>query len=88
MTKKDLAGLVSEEIGLDKKDSMVVVNSILSGIMEILKEKKRVEIRGFGSFNVVQRKAKKGRIIKTASPIFIPPYKTVVFIPGINMKNL
>ncbi|MEW6680457.1 MAG: HU family DNA-binding protein [bacterium] len=88
MTKKDLGLQVAEKLGFKKDDAILIVNKIFSAITEILKENKRIEIRGFGSFAVVQRKPKKGRIIKTQEVVNIPSQKTVVFIRGKKMENL
>ncbi|MEW6103617.1 MAG: HU family DNA-binding protein [bacterium] len=88
MTKKELGLQVAEKLGFKKDDAILIVNKIFSAIAEILKEKKRIEIRGFGSFVVVQRKPKKGRIIKTQEVVDIPSQKTVVFIRGKGIKNL
>ncbi len=88
MTRKDLGLLVSEKLALKEKDGIYVVDKILSGIKKILKEKGRIEIRGFGSFMVVKRKSKKGRIIATGEMIDVPPFKTVVFKRGESLKRL
>ncbi|MEW6006828.1 MAG: HU family DNA-binding protein [bacterium] len=88
MTKKDLGLQIAKRLGFKKDDGILIVDKIFSGITEILKEKKRIEIRGFGSFAVVQRKPKKGRIISTQEVVNIPSQKTVVFIRGKEIKNL
>lgn len=88
MTKKDIGLMVSKKLVFKEKDGIYVVNRILEGIKEILKEEGRIEIRGLGSFAVVQRKDRKGRVIKTGKLVNIPSYKTIVFTPGEAIKRL
>jgi len=88
MTKRDIGLLIAERLGFKKKDGIYIVDKILRGIIEILKNKKRLEIRGLGSFAVVSRKPKKGRLFLTKKPVDIPPFKTVVFIPGKAIRRL
>lgn len=88
MTKKDIGLMVSEKLAFKKEDGIYVVNKILQEIKEILKEKGYIQIRGLGSFAVIQRKKRKGRIIKTGKLLDIPPYKTIVFTPGESIRML
>lgn len=55
MTKKELIRVVSDETGITRKDVRAVFNSILTHIEEELRNKRRVLITGFGTFEVVER---------------------------------
>ena len=70
MTK---SGLIEEVARLtphiSKKDTEVVVNTIFDSMIEALKSGERIEIRGFGSFQVKVRDAREGRNPKTGEPV-------------------
>ena len=66
MTKSGLIEKVAEQTPhISKKDTEVVVNTIFDSMTEALKEGERIEIRGFGSFQVKLREAREGRNPKT-----------------------
>ncbi|MEK9149666.1 MAG: HU family DNA-binding protein [Candidatus Desantisbacteria bacterium] len=88
MTKVDLAKTVKEELGFSQAESLMVVEKVFSAISSILKEEGRIELRGFGTFLVKKRKERIGRIISLNKPIKVPGYKTVVFVPGKDLKRI
>jgi nucleoid DNA-binding protein len=65
-----------------------VTGEVFSAIASVLKEQGRLELRGFGTFLVKKRKGRIGRIISKNEPIKVPGYKTVVFVPGKDLKRI
>ncbi|MGH8005102.1 MAG: HU family DNA-binding protein, partial [Limisphaerales bacterium] len=65
MTKADLVERVAEKTGLTRTDVMVVVENFLEQIKKSLEEGQNIEIRGFGTFKVKARKARKARNPRT-----------------------
>ena len=75
MTKADLVQLASEAIGpgITKKDCAVVVDAFLNSIKDAMAEHKNIEIRGFGTFKVRERKSRLARNPRTGDPVEVPP---------------
>jgi len=67
MTKAELIEKLSEKTGLSKVQAEVAVNTTVSSIQEALSKGDKVELRGFGSFRVRQRRARMGRNPKTGT---------------------
>ena len=72
MTKADLVEEISRQTGLNKKDTSIVVNEIIANICRALAEGDKVELRGFGSFKVKERRARKARNPRTGEGVFVP----------------
>ena len=81
MTKADLVQLASEAIGpgITKKDCAVVVDAFLNAIKDAMAEHKNIEIRGFGTFKVRERKSRLARNPRTGDPVEVPPRAVPVF---------
>lgn len=88
MNKAELISMVSEKSGLTKKDSELAVNKVVESLKETLQEGNKVQLIGFGTFKVVERKERKGMNIQTKKPITIPAKKAVRFVPGKTLKDL
>ena len=74
MTKSGLIEKVAELTPhVSKKDTEIVVNTIFDAMTEALRQGERIEIRGFGSFQVKVREAREGRNPKTGEEVQIPP---------------
>ncbi len=84
MTKSELIGRVASKTPQMKKaDVEAVVDTIFEQMTLALSEREgRVEIRGFGTFNVKQRKAREGRNPKTGEAIHIPARRAIQFRVG------
>jgi integration host factor subunit beta len=84
MTKSDLVTKVSREIGpkISKVECNSVMDLLLSSITEELAQGNSVEIRGFGTFKVRERKARMGRNPSTSEPVAIPARRVPVFTPS------
>ena len=88
MIKSDLVEKVMEEAGLPKPKAQEAVNALFKGMKEALLRGERIELRGFGVFQVKDRKRGVGRNPKTGVEVEIPPGKTVRFKPGKLLRNL
>jgi integration host factor subunit beta len=88
MTKAELVEEVSRNSDLSKKDSEVIVQTVLDSIVEALKGGEKVELRGFGSFRLRERAARLGRNPKTGEKVQVPAKKVPYFKPGKELKEL
>ncbi|MDZ7332664.1 MAG: HU family DNA-binding protein [candidate division KSB1 bacterium] len=79
MTKADLVDIIAEGTGLTKVETAAVVDGLFATMRNALKAGHRIEIRGFGRFQVVQRSERIGRNPKSGETVRIPAYKTVRF---------
>lgn len=82
MTKQQLVDAVSEKTGQGKTEVEAVVDSILGTITEALSANERVDLRGFGSLVVKERKERQGRNPRTGETITIPAKRDVGFRVG------
>jgi DNA-binding protein HU-beta len=82
MTKQQLIEAVSTKTGHGKADVETVVDSVLGTIAETLQGNERVDLRGFGSFIVKDKKARQGRNPRTGETITIAAKRDAGFKPG------
>lgn len=87
MNKADLINAVAEKTGLSKKDSESAVAAVVDVITESLVQGDKVQLVGFGSFEVKQRAARLGRNPKTKEELKIPASKVPVFKAGKALKD-
>jgi integration host factor subunit beta len=88
MTKSDLIERVAARLPhISKKDTEIVVNTIFDSMTEALRRSDRIEIRGFGSFQVKVREAREGRNPKTGEEVKIPAKRTPFFKVGKELKE-
>ena len=88
MNKTELVNAVAEQAALSKKDSEAAVNAALEVITAALKDGDKVQLVGFGSFEVKKREARVGRNPRTKEAIDIPASKVPVFKPGKALKDV
>ena len=88
MTKAELVEEVSKVSDLTKKHSEVIVNTVFESIVEALQKDEKIELRGFGSFRIRQRRSRQGRNPKTGDKVDVPPKKVPYFKPGKELKDL
>ena len=86
MNKGDLVNKVSEIVAT-KKEAQTVVDCVLSSIAEALGKGDKVSLVGFGTFKVVERKARKGRNPQTGEEIDIAASKVPKFVAGKALKE-
>jgi DNA-binding protein HU-beta len=82
MTKQQLIEKVAAQTELKKSEAEVAVDSVLAVIAEALQANERVDLRGFGSFVVKERKERQGRNPRTGETITIAAKRDASFKPG------
>ncbi len=84
MTKADLVEQVADAIGpgITRKDCALVVDGFLNAVKQALAQGEGIEIRGFGTFKVRQRKARMARNPRTGEPVKVPARTSPVFKPS------
>jgi len=87
MNKGELVEQVSNWTGLTKKASREAVDAIASVITDTLARGEKVTLVGFGTFKVMQRKARTGRNPQAGQSIQIPAKKVPRFRPGKDLKD-
>ena len=88
MNKAELVAAVAAKTGETKKAAETSVNAVVSVIKESLAKGEKVQLVGFGSFEVRKRAARKGRNPQTKEEIKIPASKAPVFKAGKQLKDL
>jgi DNA-binding protein HU-beta len=88
MTKADLIDSLSNALDLPKGQAERLVNAVFDDVVSALRRGEKVNIAGFGSFNVSERKARTGRNPKTGDPIDIPASKSAKFKAGKALKDM
>ena len=87
MNKTELIAAVAEKTGLSKKDSDAAVAAVVDAITESLVNGEKVQLVGFGSFEVKSRSARIGRNPHTKEQIESPASKVPVFKAGKALKD-
>jgi DNA-binding protein HU-beta len=87
MNKTELINAVAEASELSKKDATKAVDAVFDTILEALKAEDKVQLIGFGNFEVRERAARKGRNPQTGEEIEIPASKVPAFKPGKALKD-
>ncbi len=87
MNKTELISSVAEAAGVSKKDTEQVLNAFFNTVQETLKQDDKVQIPGFGSFEVRKRAARTGRNPHTGETIEIAAAKVPAFKPGKSLKD-
>ncbi len=87
MNRKELVDSVADKTGLTKKDTESFLNSFVETVVQELKNGGSVNLVGFGSFRVVQRKAREARNPRTGDTVRIPARKVPAFKPGKDLKT-
>ncbi|WEG74267.1 HU family DNA-binding protein [Vagococcus intermedius] len=85
--KAELIEKVAEKADLTKKDATTAVDAVFSTIQELLADGEKVQLIGFGNFEVRDRAARKGRNPQTGKEIDIPASKVPAFKPGKALKD-
>ena len=88
MNKAELINAAADKAGLSKKDTEAAVNAAIDVIAECLADGDKVQLVGFGAFEVKCRAARIGRNPKTKEAIQIPASKVPVFKPGKALKDV
>jgi integration host factor subunit beta len=87
MTKRGLIDeLLARRQGVTHRDSETIVNSMFEAMAEVLARGQRIEIRGFGSFGVKQRRARQGRNPKTGDVVEVEAKRIPFFRAGKDLR--
>lgn len=87
MNKTELIAAVAEAAGVSKKDTEQVLNTFFDTVQNTLKQSDKVQIPGFGTFEVRERAARQGRNPHTGETIEIAAAKVPAFKPGKGLKD-
>jgi len=87
MTKKDLVDKVAAGAAIKKTQAEKAIDSFVTAVKDALKKGDRVTVTGFGTFSVVERKARTGRNPRTGKEIKIQAKKAPKFSPASAMKD-
>ena len=87
MTKTELMNAVAEKAGFSKKDADKAVSAVLEAITDALTSGEKVQLVGFGTFEVRDRAAREGKNPATGAPISIPATKVPAFKAGKALKD-
>ncbi len=87
MNKNELIASVADKSGLSKKDAEKALNAFVTSVTEALSENDKVQLVGFGTFEVRDRAARKGHNPLTGAPIDIEASKAPVFKAGKALKD-
>lgn len=87
LNKSELVAKVAEKSGLTKKDAEKSVAAVFETITETLVDGEKVQLVGFGTFEVRDRKERQGQNPQTKEPIVIPATKVPAFKAGKSLKE-
>ncbi len=87
MTKQEIVDIVSNATGLTKVETEIIMNGVMSTIVDSLANNQKVELRGFGTFGIKHRMPKKARNPGTGEPVFLPERFVPTFKPSKLMRS-
>jgi nucleoid DNA-binding protein len=85
-TRADLQEIIRSGAGLDIRQARELTGRIIGALAAALAAGETVELRGFGSLEVKERKAHKARKPRTGEAVIVPPRRRVLFRPGAELK--
>jgi len=88
LIKLDIINEVVNRTGVSKSKAELAVETVFEAMKRALERGERIELRGFGVFNVRPRKTGIGRNPRTGQEVSIPPGKAVRFKPGKELQDL
>ena len=88
MIKLDIINEVVNRTGITKTKAEAAVETVFDRMKRALEQGDRIELRGFGVFNVKPRKTGIGRNPRTGAEVSIEPGKAVRFKPGKDLQSL
>jgi integration host factor subunit beta len=88
MTKANLVEEVLRLGDLTRRDGEVIVDTVFDAVIGALRSGDKIEIRGFGSFRIRQRKSRLGRNPKTGAKVEVPAKRVPYFKPSKELRDL
>jgi len=86
LTKADIVRLIAQNTGLTKTDSAAVVDGFIEAVIQVLERGEHIEIRGFGTFKVVERAPRTGRNPRTGFEVKIASRRAPAFKPSKDLR--
>ena len=87
LTKADLAEMLFDDLGLNKREAREIVEMFYTEISEALEKNDNVKISGFGNFELRDKKSRPGRNPKTGEEVAISARRVVTFKPGQKLRS-
>ena len=87
MNKAELVEEVSSKVVITQKDTRNIIDAVTEAITDSLSNGERVTLVGFGTFGVMERKARRGRNPQTGEELQIPAKKVAKFVPGNGLRQ-
>ncbi|MBR2048617.1 MAG: HU family DNA-binding protein [Oscillospiraceae bacterium] len=88
MNKTELIALTAERTGLTRKDTERVINTALEAVSAAMADGDKVQLSGFGAFDVKEREARVGRNPRTKEMVSIAATRVPVFKPSKALRDL
>ena len=88
MTKAELVGKLAGKINLNRKKAKIVINAMIQSIRDSLARGDRVEIRGFGSFNIRERNARTAHNPRSREMVKIQAKRVPFFKAGNDLRKI
>ena len=88
MTKAELVEEVSVGTGISKNHTAIIVDGLLDAVCRALSEGRHLEIRGFGTFKVRERRARRARNPRSGTEVMVPAKLVPVFKPSKELKGM
>jgi integration host factor subunit beta len=86
MTKADLVEEIATQTGISRNQTAIIVDQLLDAMSRALSEGRHLEIRGFGTFKVRERRARRARNPRSGSEVLVPAKLVPVFKPSKELK--
>lgn len=87
MNKNELIAAVAETSGVSKKDTALVIDTLLAKITDAVAEGNKVQLIGFGTFETREHGERTSRNPRTGEPVTVPAGKSPAFKPGKAFKD-
>ena len=87
LTKADLAEMLFDDLGLNKREAREIVEMFYTEISEALEKNDNVKISGFGNFELRDKKSRPGRNPKTGEEVAVSARRVVTFKPGQKLRS-
>lgn len=88
MTKAEIVAEVARKSGIEKAVVAIVVDEFMATVKEAMADGENVYLRGFGTFEIIERKVKTGRNITKNTSVIIPAHKIPKFKPCPEFKEM
>ncbi|MEO5350771.1 MAG: integration host factor subunit beta [Magnetococcus sp. YQC-3] len=87
MTKSQLITLIAQQLKMTRNDAEAAVDAIFDSISGSLRAGRRVELRGFGSFGLKERRSRTGRNPKTGESVAVEAKRVMFFKTGKELRE-